>query len=150
MVCATTLEASTAAWRFLIACSGRDYIFEEPFDLVEDREVSAISITAEGNDYSGDPLTYALTGTYTSQDMILDGRIDWSFESGGRRVDTFMADLSTDDTGDIPMELVYHSSDGCDVVIRFIMEQDSQGSRARTVVPLSRAVPFSGATISGH
>ena len=150
MVCATTLEASAAAWRFLIACSGRDYIFEEPFDLVEDRVASVISVTAEGNDYDGDPLTYALTGTYTSQDMILDGRIDWSFEFGGRRVDTFMADLSTDDTGNIPMDIVFHSTSGCDAVIRFIMGRGNQGSSARTVVTSSSAVSFSGATISGH
>ena len=150
MVCATTLEASAAAWRFLIACSGRDYNFEEPFDLVEDRDVSVISITAEGNDYSGEPLAYALTGTYTSQDMMIrDGRIDWSFESGFRRVDTFMADLSTDDTGDIRMEQLQVNK-GCDAVIRFTMERDSQGSRAGTVVSSSRAAPFSGATISGH
>ena len=150
MVCATTSEASAAAWRFLIACSGRDYIFEEPFDLVEDREVSVISITAEGNDYDGTPLTYALTGTYTSQDMMIrDVRIDWSFEGGFRRVDTFVADLSTDDTGDIRMEQLQVNK-GCDAVIRFTMEQDSQGSRARTVVPSSRAVSFSGPTISGR
>jgi hypothetical protein len=38
-----------------------------------------------------------------------------------------MADLSTDDTGAIPMELVLHSSSGCDGVIRFITGQEQGG-----------------------
>ena len=146
MVCATTLEASAAAWRFLMACADRNYNFEGPFDLIEDRAVSTVSVTGEGNDYGGEPLAYALTGTYTSQDMILDGKIDWSFESGGRRVDTFMADLSTDDTGDIPMELVFHTHSGCNGVIRFVMGRGP----TRVTGQSSRAVPLSGATISGR
>ena len=146
MVCATTLQASAAAWRFLMACADRDYNFDEPLDLIEERAVSTVSVTGEGNDYDGHPLTYALTGTYTSQDMMLDGKIDWSFEGGGRRVDTFLADLSTGDTGDIPMELVFHSSDGCDGVIRFIMGR----GMTKVAGQSSRAVSLSGATISGH
>ena len=147
-VCATTLEAHAAAWRFSLACHGQEYNIEEAFDLVEDRAIPAVtvSVTGSGQDYDGTPLTYALTGTYTPQDMMLEGKINWSFEGGGRRTDTFTADLSTDDTGAIPMELVYPnpSTGGCDAVIRFLF------GGGPVVAQSSETVLFPEATFSGQ
>ena len=151
MVCAMTPGADAAPWRLFIACIGQDYIFEEPFDLDEESAVSVISVTGAGNDYIGTPLTYAITGSYASQGMILDGRIDWSAPGGIRRVDEFTADLSTDDTGDVLMDLVLHPGGRvCNAVIRFIMEGDIQGSMAGAAVQLLSVGSLSGATISGQ
>ena len=150
MVCAMTPQADAAAWRLFIACAGRDYNFERPFDLDENRPTSVISVTGAGNDYNGTPLTYAITGTYNSQEMMLDGKIDWSFQEGGRRVDSFVADLSTDDTGAIPMNLVFHSRSGCNAVIRFVRGGDSRGNMAGVAFQSSSVGTPVGATFSGQ
>ena len=151
MVCAMTPGADAAPWRLFIACAGRDYNLEEPFDLDEESAVSVISVTGAGNDYDGAPVTYAITGSYTSQGMILDGRIDWSAPGGIRRVDEFTVDLSTNDTGDIPMDLVLHPGGVvCTAVIRFTMTGGVQGSMAGVTVQSPGAVLLSGATFSGQ
>lgn len=115
--CATTLENSAAAWRYRLACEGRDYNLEGRVDLDEDF-VTVVSVVGEGEDYDGTKLSYAITGPYDSGTRIFDATMDWTFEgSANTRQDKFKADLSSDDTGDIRMEQVVGS--GCDGVIRF-------------------------------
>ena len=114
--CASTFGSSEATWRFRIACTGRDYQVEGLVDL-DENFVSVVSVVGEGSDYDGDRLTYALTGPYDSTTRVFDGKIVWTFEgSTNTRTDTFKADLSLNDTGDIAMS---RSGGSCDAVIRF-------------------------------
>ena len=123
--CASTLRTGDATWRFRIACKGQSYNLEGLVDLDEDF-VSVVSFLGEGRDYDGDKLSYALTGPYDSTTRVFDGTIDWTFEgsTGGRR-DRFKADLSSNDTGNIPTSKS-GSAAGCDAVIRF----DRRGAAA--------------------
>lgn len=64
-------------------------------------------------------MAYVVTGTYDNTSKILDGRMTMTFEgSSFVRVDTFTADLSTGDTGDITMNQIEQV--GCTAQIRFV------------------------------
>ena len=116
--CASTLANSEARWRFRIACRYQEYLLESFIDLDEDF-VAVVSVLGEGEDYDGSHLTYALTGPYDNETQVLDGTINWTDDglSIGRQ-DTFQADLSLNDTGDIGTSKSGTAA-GCDAVIRF-------------------------------
>lgn len=118
MACTSTFASDQARWRFRIACTGQAYVVRGFVDLDEDF-VTDVSILGEAEDYDGGKLTYALTGPYDSATQILDGRIDWNVDgSAAIRTDRFQADLSLDDTGDIPTSKSGSRAE-CDAVIRF-------------------------------
>lgn len=123
--CATTKTAEEAVWDIFIACVGRDYQVTAKLDLDEEYS-SAVSVVGTGNDYGGTALAFNLYGIYGADTGILNADINWTFEgSSSVRKERFSANLSTGDSGDVPMEFVVDNG-GCDAVIRFIKDQPMQ------------------------
>ena len=135
-------------WRFQAACTGQDYQIKQHFHLDEESgdEVFAFK---EDKDYDGVASNHALTGSYDKATRLLDGKVVWTFDDtlGGVRTDTFKADLSSDDTGDIVTEKDGPAA-GCDLVVRFNRLDGSEASASSPKArPLSTAPPRGQETI---
>lgn len=119
--CATTFSAGL--YRVRSKCAARStYVVDTTMDL-DETITSNVSVVGNANDYDGTPMSYVLSGVYDNQTRQLNGRIDWSFEgSTCYRADTFLTDLSEDDTGDVTMNQV--SACGCTAQIRFTRGTD--------------------------
>jgi len=141
-VCATTKV--TGKYNMLVKCEDMtDYAVNTTMDLDETVN-SNVSVIGNAFDYSGTPMTYVLTGNYSSTSHTLDGRIDWSFEgSDCVRADTFVANIESDDTNDVTMNQV--NVCGCTAQIRFIRGSEvSQSNDSSTLKTYNNV----GATIS--
>ena len=143
--CATTNTKEESEWSMYIACTGREYVVEEQFDL-DQNLTSEVFVFGEAQDYSGAHMNYSLFGVYTDTSGNLNGEINWSFDNTNNlRKDEFIVDLSTGDTGDVAMNQTLVT--GCDAVIRFV----SSKKQTPANIPESRSIQNNdlGETISG-
>lgn len=143
--CATTNTKEESEWSMYIACTGREYVVEEQFDL-DQNLTSEVFVFGEAQDYGGAQMNYSLFGVYTDTSGNLNGEINWSFDNtNSLRKDEFIVDLSTGDTGDVAMNQTLVT--GCDAVIRFVSSKE-QGP---TNMPEVRSIQNNtvGETIGG-
>ena len=130
-VCTTTLAPELAEWRMLLGCQGSEPIIEEAVDLDENVS-SRIDVAGIGNDYDGTGLSYVLGGTYAAESGDLSASITWRFEGSiNRRVDEFTANLSSGDTGRVPMNQVEVT--GCDADVQFVRAELANKPSARGI-----------------
>jgi hypothetical protein len=100
-----------------MACTGAPYLITKGVDLNVD-DMSNVDVADTANDYDGSALAYHLYGTYSPVAKSISAKISWTFaNSSSTRLDGFTANLSSNDSGDVPMTQVQVT--GCDATIRF-------------------------------
>lgn len=136
--CVRTLPIQQADWKFFIACQGREWLIEEQVDLNEFAS-STIEVAGIGNDYDGSDLTYLLQGLYDADSSVLDAQIYWTFaDTGNERIDKLVADLSTGDSGVVPMDLILDNG-GCLTQIRVVKSDIADSESTTASVRLTKA-----------
>lgn len=117
-LCVSTYELDAAEWTVYLGCQGRPFQVQTPMDL--DQSVStSISVVGTGQDYNGINLAYILQGVFSETTQELAADITWTFEGISlQRLDRFTVDLSTGDSGVVPMTQVQVT--GCDAQIQVV------------------------------
>lgn len=116
-LCGRTLPEDAGLWRMRIACVGREYVLENQVDL-QSTQQGVVNFAGEGLDYPGTPIAYIVSGVYSGDSGVLDGRITYTFANDDNvRIDLFSADLSTGDSGDVAMDQIQVT--GCNTIVRF-------------------------------
>ncbi len=128
--CAKTLPSGQGAWHVYIRCVGQPYQIHFNIDL-DETITTFIQVNGIGDDYTGEALSYVLTGIYDKNTKTLtDGKMRW-FSSYTKclRVDEFQAYLGSGDSGDITAKQT--SVCGCTMQIRFTktpIDMDATGT----------------------
>ena len=101
-----------------LGCQNQPWLLDANLDL-DQNVTSSVTVVGSGQDYDGTNLTYALQGTYLDTTQELSASITWTFEGlTQQRVDEFVAELSTGDSGVVFMNQVQVT--GCDAQIQII------------------------------
>lgn len=129
--CATTLPPEFANWTMSFGCLNRVPLVNVPVELNLD-STNRISYVGNTVDYDGQtPFVFALSGVYDVDKKEVDGQITSTFErTSGIRVDTFIADVSSGDSGKVAMNKITEYG-GCNAEIRFI---ESNGTTKSNII----------------
>ncbi len=131
-LCATTKPSGESKWTVFLGCQAQPFLLEAKLDLNEDVS-SSVEVSGAGQDYDGDNLAYVLRGGYSRSDGSLVGTIVWTFQDYAfQRLDAFSVNLSTGDSGIVPMDQIEVT--GCDAQIRILDNTRASAKSAGTTV----------------